>query len=70
MLASTLLEWGEEQKRSSAIGSIQEISEDEGLEPGEGARPTKRHCASISTHTSCEAVLEKLCFHGEMPEEW
>ena len=62
-------EWGEERKRSSAIGSIQEISEDEGLEPGEGERPTKRHCASISTQNSCEAVLEKLCFHGEMPKE-
>ena len=53
-------EWGEERKRSSAIGSIQEISEDEGLEAGEGERPTKRHCASISTQNSCEAVLEKL----------
>ena len=135
-------EWGEERKRSSAIGSIQEISEDEGLEPGEGERPTKRHCASISMplsdtwqslvkdlpdslcdsvhnlpqlmknkygkltvimirsikpkgqemilksvlgdqsplvdallqrmreQNSCDAVLEKLCFHGEMPEEW
>ena len=61
-------EWGEERKRSSAIGSIQEISEDGGLEPGEGERPTKRHCASISTQNSCEAVLEKLCFHGEMPD--
>ena len=63
-------EWGEERKRSSAIGSIQETSEDEGLEPGEGERPTKRHCASISTQNSCDAVLEKLCFHGELPEDW
>ena len=62
-------EWGEERKRSSAIGSIQETSEDEGLEPGEGERPTKRHCASISTQ-NCDAVLEKLCFHGELPEDW
>ena len=61
-------EWGEERKRKCASGSIQEISEDEDLEPGEGERPTKRHCASISTQNSCEAVLEKLYFHGEMPE--
>ena len=61
-------EWGEYRKRRCGI---QETSEDEGLEAGEGERPTKRHCASRSTQNPCETVLKKLCFHGEMPEkEW
>ena len=59
-------EWGEYRKRSCGI---QETSEDEGLEVGEGERPTKRHHASHSIQNPCETVLKKLCFHGEMPEE-
>jgi hypothetical protein len=64
-------EWGEYRKRSCATGSIQETSGDEGLEVGEEERPTKRHCGSSSNVKPSEAVLNKLCFHGEMPEgEW
>ena len=60
-------EWGEYRKRSCGI---QETSEGsfEGLAAG-GERPKKRHCAPSSTQEPCEAVLEKFCFHGEMPEE-
>ena len=61
-------EWGQYRKRSCGI---QETSEGdfEGLAPGEGERPTKRHCTSSNTQESSEAVLNKLCFHGKMPEE-
>ena len=52
-------EWGEYRKSCA-----QETSGNESLEPESGEMPAKRHCQS-------EAILEKLCFHGEMPpDEW
>ena len=62
-------EWGEYRKRNCTSGSIRATSEDEGLEAGEGEISTKRHCTSSNTQEPCEAILKKLCFHGEMPKE-
>ena len=56
-------EWGDIRK-SCALGSTQETSGNENLESGsEEVPPAKRRCSQS------KAILEKLCFHGEMHRE-